>query len=120
MCSPHQTAYNGAVRWEKRKPVIEPGMSAAWRSFSAMAARSISSLISAQSAGTNVVLYREYKLRPELVETGNACALPYTVTRICLLPLKGAVLVLEDVTDKRLIVLLATPVFDLLYKALSG
>ena len=42
--------------------------------------------ISAQSAGTNVVLYREYKLRPELVETGNACALPYTVTRICLLP----------------------------------
>ena len=31
-------------------------------------------------------LYREYKLRPELVETGNACALPYTVTRICLLP----------------------------------
>ena len=42
--------------------------------------------ISAQPAGTNVVLYREYKLRPELVETGNACALPYTVTRICLLP----------------------------------
>ena len=64
-------------------------MSAAWRSFSAMAARSISSLISAQSAGTNVVLYREYKLRPELVETGNACALPYTVTRICLLPQQG-------------------------------
>ena len=29
-------------------------------------------------------------------------------------------LVLEDVTDKRLIVLLATPVFDLLYKALGG
>ena len=29
-------------------------------------------------------------------------------------------LVLENVTDKRLIVLLAAPVFDLLYKALSG
>ena len=82
-CSPHRTAYNCAVGWEKRKQVIEPGMSAAWQSFSEMAARSISSLISAQSAGTNVVLYREYKLRPELVETGNACALPYTVTRIC-------------------------------------
>ena len=26
-CSPHRTAYNCAVRWEKRKPVIEPGMS---------------------------------------------------------------------------------------------
>ena len=65
-------------------------MSVAWRSFSAMAARSISSLISAQSAETNVVLYREYKLRPELVETGDAPALPYTVTRICLLPLHGS------------------------------
>ena len=91
VCSPHRNAYNCAVRWEKRKPVTEPGTSAAWRSFSAMAARSTSSLLSAQSAGTNVVLYREYKLRPELVETGNACALPYTVTRICLLPLLEAV-----------------------------
>ena len=80
-CSPHRSAYNCAVGWEKRNRVLEPGTSAAWRSFSAMAARSISSLISAQSAGTNVVLYREYKLRPELVETGNAGALPYTVTR---------------------------------------
>ena len=37
-CSPPQTAYNCAVGWEKRKRVIEPGTSAAWRSFSETAA----------------------------------------------------------------------------------
>ena len=37
-CSPHQTAYNCSVRWEKRKRVIKPGTSAAWRSFSATVA----------------------------------------------------------------------------------
>ena len=33
-CSARQTAYHRAVRWNKRKRVIEPGTSAAWRSFS--------------------------------------------------------------------------------------
>ena len=49
----------GAGGQEKRKRVIEP------------CTRSTSSLLSAQSAGTTS-LYGEYKLRPELVETGSA------------------------------------------------